>query len=87
MLLNICLMPQKNFVFLKFPKRFPLINGKASLAQAKCPWIPNTGIISHINGKYGLTVAKLTLPTLVSHHLTSVSPSSLLGGSKDWEES
>lgn len=66
MLLNIRLMPQKNFVFLKFPKRFPLINGKASLAQAKCPWIPNTGIISHINGKYGLTVAKLTLPTLVS---------------------
>lgn len=35
----------------KFPKHFPLINRKVSLAQAKCPWIPNTAIISHIDGK------------------------------------
>ena len=74
MLFNIYFMPKETLEsFLnKFPKHFPFINRKASLAQARCPWIPNTAIISHIDGKQGLTMAKLTLPTLgYSCHTTS----------------
>ena len=66
----------------KAPKYVPLINRKASLAQTQLPWIPNTGIISQVDGKKSLNTAKLTVPTLCPSchtappHLCPPTPSS-----------